>query len=134
MLKELAKIELKSKIIDFKLEDAGVVIKTEDGKEITISDEHDQECCENVYADFSVLELYAKDIIGKTVEHLIVKGVEDVGFLLCFYDDSDSLAKALICCYNSQNGYYSSALTLVLEKEGVKTLVDISEFVEDKEG
>ena len=39
--------------------------------------------------------------------------------------------KFFIPCYNSQNGYYSSELELILKRGKAKEVMDISEFVED---
>lgn len=98
---------------------------------------HDRDCCEEVYADFSVLPNYnVSNITGKTInireidfeENLnkLVKGIEGQGFNLI----SKIGENFFVPCYNEQNGYYSSNLTLFLHK-GKETL-DITDFVEDK--
>lgn len=133
MAKELYKLELGLEITDFGLFEGGVLIKTADGKSIKIADHHDQDCCENVYADFSALEYYVKEIKGQTFESLSIKAVENIGFLLCFEQRWHDSVKALVPCYNKQNGYYSSALALVLERDGVKTEIDISDLTDSND-
>jgi hypothetical protein len=98
-----------------------------DGNFIDIVDEHDQDCCEHVYADWDAVKLYEKDLLGKTFKELVIKGIEGAGFLLCFYKDWEKSVKIFVPCYNEQNGYYSSDLSLIIN--GKK--IDISSFVED---
>lgn len=99
---------------------------------------HEQDCCEHVYADFSVLGTYnVSTITGKAInikeidfeEHLeyLIQGIVGQGFNII----SKIGEKFFIPCYNSQNGYYSSDLELILCKDKIKEIIDISEFVED---
>lgn len=91
---------------------------------------HQQDCCENVYADFE----YAKQY--NTLGHFKDKTIFDVEFEVDFYvNDGIKLVKGLgfvifsieryggsymtgapifIPCYNEQNGYYSTNLMLRL--------------------
>lgn len=99
---------------------------------------HEQDCCEHVYADFEILKDYnVSTKTGKTInikdidfeEHLeyLIQGIENEGFNMI----SKIEEKFFIPCYNSQNGYYSSELELILKRGKVKEVMDISEFVED---
>ena len=90
----------------------------------TLTDHHDQDCCENVYADFK--QLKDTDVMTHEFnEHLEIEGVENAGF---------RIDKYFIPCYNEQNGYYSSDLSIIIRKSDVEfRTIDISEFVEDKE-
>jgi len=83
--------EIKMKII--KITES--LIKFDNGTEITFS--HDQDCCEQVYADFNSLK--DQDIKKKTFKEIKIRGVRGSGFRLNEY---------FIPCYNEQNGYYSS--------------------------
>lgn len=99
---------------------------------------HEQDCCEHVYADFEVLKDYnVSTKTGKTInikdidfeEHLeyLIQGIENEGFNMI----SKIGEKFFIPCYNSQNGYYSSELELILKRGEVKEFMNISKFVED---
>jgi hypothetical protein len=99
---------------------------------------HDQDCCENVYADFKVLNDYnlstktgktinIKDIdfpddIDKNIEY-----IEEMGFNII----SKIGEKFFIPCYNSQNGYYGSDLELIILKGKEKIEINISAYVKD---
>lgn len=100
---------------------------------------HDRDCCEDVYADFSVLQTYnVSNITGNTInireidfeENLnkLVKGIEGQGFNLI----SKIGENFFVPCYNEQNGYYSSNLTLILHKQEEKETLDITDFIEDR--
>lgn len=100
---------------------------------------HDQDCCEEVYADFSVLQTYnVSNITGKTInireidfeENLnkLVKGIEGQGFNLI----SKIGENFFVPCYNEQNGYYSSNLELILHKNKNTETLDITDFIEDR--
>jgi hypothetical protein len=97
-------------------------------KIVTISDIHEQDCCESVYADWSPI----KDSDSEYFSKLEIKSVKDIGFLLCFND-----TKTLVPCYNQQNGYYSSNLSLEITKQNVgsdiisKQSIDISDCIID---
>ncbi len=134
MNKELYKIELgkeiKDLVINDQITDSEITLVTDSG-DIRFGSNHDQDCCENVYADFSVLK-YVKDIIvGKNITEIVVKAVDEMGFLLDFRYNYDSHEKVFIPCYNYQNGYYGSNLELLINNNGVETKIDISNLVED---
>ena len=83
---------------------------------------HNQDCCENVYADFeSIKDTSAMSHDFK--DQVNIEKVEGSGFRIEGY---------FIPCYNEQNGYYSSELDLiVLYPNGDEEIIDISECVED---
>lgn len=100
---------------------------------------HEQDCCENVYAEFEMLKDYNVSLVtGKNIDikeidfeeslTKLVEGVKEAGFNMI----SKIGEKFFVPCYNSQNGYYSSYLELILHKENnIKEELDISDFVED---
>lgn len=135
MNKELYKLEINKEIMDFdvdeKSSEGGFSLRAKDGPIIKFSSSHSQDCCESVYADFSALKHYKEQILGKTVKAIAIKGVEDIGFLICFKIGYDDDIKVFIPCYNYQNGYYSSSLDLLINNGGVEIRIDISQLVED---
>jgi len=132
MNKELLREVINKKIDNIELSDESIKIIF--GEEvIELKDYHEQDCCENVYADFKAMKYYLKDIIEKKqdVKEIVIKGVDEMGFLICFYYDWEVNEKVFIPCYNSQNGYYSSGLELIVIRNGVEKKIDISDLVED---
>ena len=89
---------------------------------IIIEDYHEQDCCEHVYADFSALEdtTFFDELKGKnlTVEEVAnnIELVEGNGFRIFGY---------FVPCYNVQDGYYSSNLTLIVTEEHEKNKIEI---------
>lgn len=129
MQKEIYRTAINQKIEKVEIDsDNSVEFFLEDKTTLKIEGEHRQDCCENVYADFDVIDYHKKDIEGKNFKELLIFGVEKMGFLLCLYQDWEKSEKIFVPCYNSQNGYYSSELRLVING---KTEIDISEYVED---
>lgn len=116
-------------VSDFKQTDESMSFKV-DELSVVLSTEHDQDCCEHVYGDFSVTA-YLKKIDGRKIEKIKIKSVDGIGFLVVLVFNYDSPEKVFIPCYNFQSGYYSSDLSLLIEIENVKTKVDISNLVED---
>lgn len=99
---------------------------------VTITDHHDQDCCEHVYADWEQLKYHINDINNLKPTKLTIKGVADIGFLMVFEGASyKQPIKVFIPCYNSQNGYYGSDLSLEVKNGDASTTVDITKFVED---
>jgi hypothetical protein len=92
---------------------------------IKLTTYHGQDCCEHVYADFSIFKHVSSEIINKTFRELTIYGVKEMGMLVCLDDQ-----KYFVPCNNRQNGYYSSTLELQVNVDSTKTLVDISELVE----
>ena len=110
------------KILSICISDDSICIYFEDGTNINIADHHNDDCYESVYADFSIMQYY-NNIIGNIYTTFSIYGIKGMGFVMKFgeYD------KILIPCYNIQNGYYSSNLTLSING----TEIDISNLVED---
>ena len=78
-----------------------MTITLKDGTEIF--DHHDQDCCEAVYADWP--EDIEEDLKDVTLETLKIEYVEDFGF---------KINGISVSCHNSQNGYYSDQLDLIV--------------------
>lgn len=107
-------------------------------------DYHERDCCESVYADWSVLNDY--NTLGKDANKTaydvefnedILANIELVkgeGFKLR-YTDGDHIGSVFIPCHNSQNGYYSSALALIYRRNRgdirVEEQVSISQCCKD---
>lgn len=99
---------------------------------------HEQDCCEQVYAEFEILNDYnistktgkiinIKDIDFEENLEDLIQGIEEEGFNMI----SKIGEKFFVPCYNSQNGYYSDDLELILEKGKAKETMNISDFVQD---
>ena len=73
-----------------------------------ITYDHEQECCECNYADFSTLNesniYYGHDFDTE----LQFEFIEDEGFTF-----GDEIAKIFIPCYSDQNGYYSTEIEIL---------------------
>lgn len=67
-------------------------------------DLHDQDCCENVYADFSNLD---SDIMSYDFKDTIKIKEARNGFKF-----GDGRRWFFVPCYNAQNGYYNDALSI----------------------
>lgn len=67
-------------------------------------DLHEQDCCENVYADFSNLD---SDIMSYDFKGMIKIEKAKNGFKF-----GDSRRWFFVPCYNVQNGYYSDTLDI----------------------
>lgn len=85
----------------------------EDGATITY--EHNQDCCEMNYADFSVLDVFYH---GEEFDGCRIEVVDKMGFCLVFLDccwqSWEKSMAVFIPCYSVQNGYYSTDLTIVV--------------------
>ena len=132
MNKEITRFPL-GYVTSIDIKEDRVVINAD--KIVTVFYSHDQDCCENVFADLGVFKDYNKDIIGKNIKDLVLKEVNGIGFLMNFYRDYDDSVKVFIPCYNYQNGYYSSDLKLVIniddDYKREYMSFDISHLVED---
>jgi len=113
------------------VEDEAVTLSFGSDGKIKFSTHHDQDCCEHVYGDFSVIKYYKEQLEGKSLREIEVKSVQDMGFLLSFQFGYREYAKILIPCYNYQNGYYSSNLYLTIKKQELEIKLDIGGCVED---
>jgi len=106
-----------NKKVTVKKHDEGVMFSNG----IYLADEHHQDWCENVYADWSSLE--DTGFYSQEFNQVYIEFVEDVGFRINGYT---------VHCYNSQNGYYSSDLRLHVKKDGLTIVeIDITDCVED---
>jgi hypothetical protein len=100
---------------------------------------HEQDCCESVYADFSILKDYnLSTVTGKTIDIKDIEFVEDIEKYIEKVEDagfniiSKIGEKFFVPCYNSQNGYYSSDLSLIIRKNNnAKVEINISDCVKD---
>jgi len=118
------------KIKEIKIDGDTLSLVKEGGGEITISHDHDQGCCERVYADIDVITYHEKQIIGEKFEKLIIKEVTEIGFLLCFErGEYEHAIKVLIPCYNEQNGYYGSDLELIVNGKKID-IAHLAEYID----
>lgn len=77
-------------------------------KRFDFESEHEQDCCENVYADFENADWWLFDESKyKNIREVAntLEIVEQVGF---------RIGGVFVACYDSQNGYYSNNLTLII--------------------
>lgn len=68
-----------------------------------IVDLHEQDCCENVFADFSNLDT---DIMNYDFMFIHIRAAKN-GFMF-----GDGRRWFFVPCYNEQNGYYNDALSI----------------------
>lgn len=86
-------------------------------------DDHSQDCCENVYADWNAA--FADNQPLEPFSTLTIRGLPGIGI---------RINDVFVPCYNSQNGYYSSNLMLYFYDADGKLIFteDISHYVEDQ--
>lgn len=100
----------------------------------TISYQHEQDCCEYNYADFSVLDvMLGHDKDYTEFDSFKINAVDYGGFLIKLkLPDNRILCgpyrNIFIPCYSEQNGYYTTNITIVYsDKDGtVITYWDLS--------
>jgi len=80
MLKEI-KLNKEEKITKIEVIENGVIFYTTE-TQIKITDYHEQDCCEEVYADFEVIKYYLPQINLEKVKSIKLKLVEDIGFII----------------------------------------------------
>lgn len=127
-MKELYKLELDGKITQIVSSEDGVTITVGDNK-LELTTDHQQDCCESVYGDFSNFKFHAEEIIKLNPKVMTIYGddsPEGIGLVIKF--DDYAPASVLIPCHDNQNGYYSSNLDLCISYKGVHTTIDIQEF------
>lgn len=106
-------------------------IKFDNGE--TLSYYHEQDCCEAVYADFKGMQVmgvqpenfvyaYELDFFENVLDSIVP--IKDLGFFLV----SKQGICILVPCYNIQNGYYSSELSLRYKGKEL----DITKCVKDE--
>ncbi len=98
---------------------------------------HDQRCCEQVYADFENIQVLTRIGVNSINsnnlefdENLLskIEFQKDVGFTI---EDNNGI-KLFVSCYNRQNGWYSSSLSLIYKDANNREYsVDISDCVKD---
>ena len=119
---------------------AGLGLHFEQGGVVRLYGEHDQDCCEQVYVDWSAVSDYVGQIVdGGPYTGLTVKGVPDMGLLLvfsCWVHNVRVLGclhdvKVFVPAYNKQNGFYSDQLALVVEWLGGVERYAVSDYHED---
>lgn len=78
-----------------------------------ITFDHDQDCCENNYADFSVIknDVFINHDFDKDLKFVFV---DQLGFT--FGDDD---VRIFVPCYSEQNGYYTTDLNILYNGEVV---------------
>lgn len=84
-----------------------------------ISYDHEQDCCEYNYADFSVLDVmlrYNKD--DMEFDSFEIDTIDDGGFLIKLKLAGNRILRApyhniFIPCYSEQNGYYTTNIRIV---------------------
>lgn len=111
----------------------GVILKFKNTN-IKLEGKHPQDCCEDVYADFSVLKDHIPQLVDE-YKSLIIKAVPEIGILLHFVNNCSSPyydKKIFIPCYNEQNGYYSDELNLCITQENKTERIDITKYKLDK--
>lgn len=122
---------MENKIIfkkEFKTPVNGTEIKYDPEKDITIGNielrfDHQQDCCESVYADTSVIKYYLEELSKEDIFKIEIKKVEEDGVCIFFYFQSDWVEErtgVFIPCYNSQNGYYSNELIMSVKENGIE--------------
>ena len=95
-------------------------------------DYHEQDCCENVYADWENMQVMGEreknyvnaadlDFFDNILESIVP--IKELGF----YIVTKQGICILVSCYNYQNGYYSDKLSLKYDDQ----YKDISECVQD---
>ena len=119
-----------------KINDCGIIFNNG----TKLSHYHRQDCCENVYADWEYLKQY--NVLPSTGETISIYDIEFDDSITNNIDYEKNMGIKLISktgdkwfipCYNEQNGYYSSNLSLIIEFEDKPTItIDITDYVEDK--
>jgi hypothetical protein len=93
---------------------------------VKISDNHEQDCCERVFADWENMKYYPErplpdanvdvktlELVGDPRKPDFIEPVEGLGFKMKVKDADGGDGYILVECYNRQNGYYSSDLELL---------------------
>ena len=111
--------------------DYGLEFVTSSGL-LSIKDYHEQDCCENVYADWLYLTPHiAQDFKVMAKTKFEVFTVEGAGFVVSLKAGRTKAVRWFVPCYNEQNGYYSSDLQLIVKLGDSEQKIDISEAVKD---
>ena len=73
---------------------------------------HIQECCEDNYADFSILDENNINYSFDFNEDLSFKLIDGSGFMFGSADEHNNMHWIFIPCYSCQNGYYTSEIDI----------------------
>lgn len=122
-------------------------IKSWSDLEITFTDgsyigyDHKQDCCENNWADFSVIEIFYNN---EEFESYDIEVVEGQGFILILEVDNkysgeerifipcySGEKRIFIPCYSDQNGWYSSDIEIMICKDKRKRYIHLNAEVRD---
>jgi len=102
-----------------KITDEGIYFDNGD----SIFYEHDQDCCENNYADFTVISRNDVNFdYDFDPDEMIFKRIEGAGF--CFGNEGHLI---FVPCYSEQNGYYSDEIEICyydIRKNETKTVIN----------
>lgn len=91
-----------------------------------ISYDHDQDCCEYNYADFSILNENVVNYDYDFDEKLEFKAVENLGFMF-----GSNGRWIFIPCYSEQNGYYTDQIDIYYTTGTLKVLsFDAQEIID----
>ncbi len=77
-----------------------------------ITFDHEQDCCECNWADFSTLNPNVVNYYYDFDENLTFEFVEGLGFLFGSMDEAGLAHMIFIPCYSDQNGYYSTEIDI----------------------
>ena len=93
---------------------------------MTIFDEHEQDCCEQVYADFNALK--DSSIQDFVFEKMQIFAEDEDGIIIKLFTSENAEVGSTfsVPCYNIQNGYYSGDLELFIVENDVEVCVNIS--------
>lgn len=127
----VCEIPIRDVVSDLTVSESDFTVQRNDLKPIRLSHYHEQDCCESVYADWPYTRPFiAQDFTPKYYETLRVFGVPDGGIVMRFFPpeaEGTPPISFFVPCYNSQNGYYSSALDLACDQDRFS----VSDFVKD---
>lgn len=104
--------EESSKVRIFKVTGSAIIF--EDGSKISY--DHEQDCCEDNYADFEQLDDIARNAVFDT-KHMVFEAVPKSGFR--FGNPGNMF---FIPCYSEQNGYYTDEISIYYNDEKVLDL------------
>lgn len=132
----------KQKLVKYHLLDDDCRFIFENEFNILIAAHHKQDCCEDVYAYFSDLDLHFALLKNNEYNQLKIKPIKDEGFLMIFgliFDEDECEApfftKIFIPCYNDQNGYYSANLKLIIKvNSATEQIVNLDQASEFRDG
>lgn len=87
-----------------------IEIRFDNGNVITF--DHEQDCCECNWADFSILTPNTVNYYYDFDEDLTFEFVEGLGFIFGSMDENELQHMIFIPCYSDQNSYYSTDIDI----------------------